>query len=148
MKLKKKGGLPLKEMLFTYLAVSKLWYWFNNIVSIIQSDFEGAGEAILMRFLSQDLMFIVSITSFFVLEKIVKNKSKHKPFVNTVIIYSIFFAAMLGFIYLYVWILGLFWSVSLPPLPVTMGMILIFIVVSEIFFRIKGYLKKKEKEID
>jgi len=50
MSAKKASWSPVKEILFTYLAINKIMYWFATITAINQSDLGNVGEVMVMRF--------------------------------------------------------------------------------------------------
>jgi len=65
----KNFGLSIKEMLFMYLAISKIWYWFDaiTVMSLNDTGMDGVGRLILARLLERDIVIITSVIAFFFL---------------------------------------------------------------------------------
>ena len=63
---KTKRLTPIKEMIILYLAISKIMYWLSVVGSV--DDFEGIGIALLDRFLSRDVVLIISIIFIYFLD--------------------------------------------------------------------------------
>lgn len=153
MSAKKARWLPIKEILFTYLAISKIMYWFNTIVAMNQSDLGNVGEAVLMRFLNQDLMLIISVMAFFVLNQLIElKKSKYSTVLEYVVFYAIGYVVLVGIVFVYNLIMILIFSaqyfslgefvrgfISFMP-SFTLG----YLVVAAAL-EIKLYFKKKVK---
>ena len=151
MKEKEKKGAVLKWMLFTYLAVSKVFYWFHNIASMAEVDFTGLGVFLLNRILGQDIMIIAGVVFFYFLDKFHQSfllkTIKYNAILGALIFWGIGYVALIALFYIYWSILSLFFhDVSTPPL----GLVIIngigFYVVLAIVLEVKEYLKKKEKE--
>jgi len=89
-----------KEMLFTYLAVTKILYWFNTIVALHQDDLESVGRAVLMRLVSQDILIIVIVILLYFLEKhIALKKSRYSKFLESVVMYLIGYVVLVSIYY-------------------------------------------------
>ena len=88
--MKKIAWGPLKEMLFTYLAVSQVFYWFNIASTMRQDGLENLLGLTLERFLFQDMLIITGIIVFFYLEKII---SSFKSRVNKITEHVLFYVA-------------------------------------------------------
>ena len=57
-------------MLFSYLAISKIFYWYNTVVHAIHhTDFSGMGEVVLQRLLSHDIIIILGVLLIFFMEE-------------------------------------------------------------------------------
>jgi len=99
----KKGKLsPVKEILFTYLAISKILYWFNTIVAMNYSDLENVGQAVIMRLLNQDLLLIIGVAAcYFLNERIEARKSKHSNILGYALFYAIGYVVLIGIAFFY-----------------------------------------------
>ena len=77
---KKKHWQTVKEILFAYLAISKLMTWggyFQNLgQGNLWDDIALSGERLLSRLLNQDLMLISGVILFFFLERLIYAKNK------------------------------------------------------------------------
>ena len=145
---------PIKEILFTYLAINKIIYWFNTITAMNQSDLGNVGQAVILRLLNQDLLLIIGVTAFFFLNKLIEQKkSKYSNFWEFIIFYVIGYIGLMGIAFVYNLImnliflpqtfsLGEFVREFISFLPnVTIGYIVVAVVLE-----IKLYFKKKGKE--
>ena len=64
--MKKVKDLPIKEMIFAYLAISKVSYWLNLIAGA--EGFEGVWSGVLERLLSRDIIIILLVISIYTFE--------------------------------------------------------------------------------
>jgi len=98
----KKSWPPIKEMLFTYLAVTKILYWLNAISAIEQSGLSGVGDAVLTRLLHQDAIIIAGVVFFHFLENsLPKKMSKYNKVLEQIVFYAIGFVALIGIVLIY-----------------------------------------------
>ena len=67
MAVKKRKGQSIKEMLFTYLAISKILYWIGIISE--GHDFEGIWRVVSQRLLEQDIVLILVVVFIHFSEK-------------------------------------------------------------------------------
>ena len=67
--MKKGKWVQIKLILFTYLAISKIMYWFNTVTTLTQADIDGVGMAVLDRLVSHDLLIILCVTAYHFFEK-------------------------------------------------------------------------------
>ena len=72
--MKKVKGLPIKEMLVAYLAISKASYWLNLIATA--EGFDGVWGAVLERLLSRDIMIILLVIAVYTFEYMFVMKRK------------------------------------------------------------------------
>jgi uncharacterized membrane protein len=153
--MKKGKWASIKSILFAYLALNKILYWFNTITSLEQTDFSTVINAILSRFLSQDLIMIVILIAFFYLEnKIEQKKAKYNNMVRTVMLYGIGYVMFIGIAIIYNLLLTLFYT---PPHFTVIGFVRSFLffiptltiwfIVAVVALEIKQYFKSKEKEM-
>jgi len=146
---KKRKWSPVKEMLFTYLAVTKILYWFNTITALNQSDLGYVGRSVLTRLLSQDILIITGVVFFFYLDKLAFfKKSKYNKIIENIVFYALGYVVIMGVGFLYFWIMSRFlettqtyqWGFTLAY--GTVGYVVVCIV-----FSIKEYSKSKDKEL-
>ena len=137
--------LTLKKMLFMYLAMSKIMYWIVNIVHYAYNDFDGVGQLVLSRLVTQDLFYIVCVIFAFLLMKYVK---------NTVFFLVIFYILVIGLVAGNAWVYTRFFeteqSAMLMPfanLDSFIGFTIVFIAVA-VIMSIKDYMKKVKYEAE
>jgi len=100
--MKKKKWSTIKEMLFLYLATSKIFYWFNTIMQTTLDGFDAnIVQLVLIRFFEQDMLIILAILSFFVIDKF-----KLKIAVQ----YFILYVFLLAVAFLQIWIVERFFG--------------------------------------
>ena len=152
--MKTKKWSTIKEMLFIYLAISKMFYWFQTIMHTTLDGFEAnIGQVLLNRLLQQDFFIISSILVFFVIDRF-----KFK----TVTKYAIHYVVFLGIVFLYIGLMGHFFG----PVQLDEGMgdgglggflagigylgffvyFTIGFIALAIALNVKDYFKKKSKE--
>jgi len=109
--MKKVKWSPIKEIVFTYLAVNKIMYWANMIITMHQSDLGNVGHAVLMRVLNQDLLLIIGVTAFYFVDKLINlKKSKYSSIAEYAILYAIGYVMLLGLGFMYNLIMVLIFS--------------------------------------
>ena len=140
----KKSWSPIKEMLFTYLAISKIIYWINTVSAMNQSDIGGLGEAVLTRLLYQDVILIVSVIFFYFLDKRIQlRRSKYSKVLEHVVFYVIGFVALLGFLLVYNRIV--FGPLQVDSWATLIGSYVLFYLAIIVALNIKLYFKAKAK---
>jgi len=148
--MKKKKWSTTKEMLFLYLAISKIFYWFNTIMQLTSDGLSNVGPQLFGRLLTQDLLIVFSILFFYYLDKF-----KIKELTKYFIVYVVFLVVIFAQIFIATQFLG---PVQLAEsgmsgflvsvgyfgffIYFTLGFVTIAIVLS-----IKEHMKMKEKEI-
>ena len=96
MKTKNKTWSTAKEILFLYLATSKILYWFNTIMQTTLDGFDAnIIELVLNRFFQQDMLIILAIIAFLVIEKITK---------KIILQYIILYVFLLSAAFLQIWL--------------------------------------------
>jgi hypothetical protein len=94
--MKKEKLFPIKEMLFTFLAINKILYWVDTITAINPDGIGDVIGVVLTRLLNQDLILIIGVVGFFFMDKRIESKkSKHSNIVETVIFYAIGYVGMM-----------------------------------------------------
>lgn len=144
--MKKDRWLPLKEMLFTYLAISKVLYWVDTIMALEQRDLGHVGEAVVQRLLNQDIMLISGVILFYCLDKLIAKKFNSGKFLEYVVFYAAGFVGMIGLLYLYLWIMSWFVTLEFPPLGAVVSNFSLGYIAVIVVLNIKYYMKAKEKE--
>ena len=94
--MKKINWSAIKVMLFSYLAISKMVYWFN----LVFAGYEDVWRIVLQRFLTQDILIIIVIVFIYFFEhKFVLKQKKLNSFFADIITaiggYIIFFVVAL-----------------------------------------------------
>jgi len=143
---KKKKFESIKIILFGYLALSKVIYWFDIISGAGQGDFWGITEAFLTRFMQRDLILIIFVIFFFLLEKMVLKKSKGSKIINSVIVYSIGYIGVICLFYIYTWVMSWFFPVDFPPLMSLIGETILGYIAISITLEMKIFFKTKKEE--
>ena len=138
------------EMLFTYLAISKILYWFNTFYALLQYDLGTAAEAFLIRFLNQDFMIIVGVLIFFKLDTLIeKRKSKENALLATILFYIIGYALLMGASIAYTLIITAFTGESLNwnEFYYFLRLSIIWYLMIIVVLSIKDYLKNRQKKL-
>ena len=144
---KKRNWSSIKEMLFTYLAITKIMYWLNTITAMEQGDLGSAGEAVLMRLMNQDIILIVSVIFFYFLDKRVQlKKSKYSKVLEYIVFYVIGFVALMGIMFIYSWIMSWFFGpIQIDSWGGLIGGYVLGYLVIVVVLNIKYYFKIKTK---
>ena len=144
----------VKDVLFTYLAINKILYWMNTINALEQADFGSVSNAILSRFLNQDLLLIVIVIAFFYLDdKMERGKLKYRGTFRYVLFYFIGYFIMIGIIVAYNLLTSLiFFRINYSIIDFLRALInflpgmTIGYLATAVVLEIKQYFKAKEKE--
>ena len=138
------------ELLFMFLAISKIMYWFNTIFAAAQSGFEDVAEVIIVRLLNQDLMILVGILIFFGLEKLINmHKTKLSKMLENILLYIIGYVLLMAAFIAYFRIISFIvaepfeWQGIFAFLRISLLWYLLIIVI----LHVKQSLKAKEKKI-
>jgi len=153
--MKKGKWSPVKEILFTYLAINKIMYWFYTITTMNQSDIETIGRIVSTRLINQDLILIMGVIACYFLNKLIAIKrSKYSNILEYAIFYVIGYATLMGIGFGYNLIINLIFSaqdfslvafvrefIGFVP-SFTLG----YLVVATVL-EVKEYFKQKGKEV-
>ena len=153
MVVKKIKGLPIKEVLFTFLAINKILYYFSYVNAMNQTDFWKAAEALFIRIIESDLLLIIGVIAFFFLDKQIESKKiKYNSIIINLITYAIGYVVLMSIAFLYSLILTIIYSVDFSFsvyfndfIYFIPGVTLSYIVIA-IVLEIKYYFKNKEKK--
>ena len=138
--MKKETKKSIKEILFTYLAISKLLYWIN--IATAADSFESVGRAVSQRLINRDIVLILVIVFIFLFEKKVVMKQKNREGILAQIILAVGGYIMFGVILVgYLWILSLVFSVPFSAIDFLRAEMISWTVI---FFIIMGALIAKE----
>jgi len=148
--MKKKSAFTFKELLFAYLAISKLFYWMNNIGSLAQDDWSAVLNFIVDRLLMQDIMTIWILVAMFLLEHYAdKYFGDNKTLVKNLVIFGIGYVIYTVSIVLYSIVIHAIFAEYM----ITVSEIISFLLDMTLFYaiacavlQIKDRLKKKEAE--
>jgi len=140
---KKVNWMPVKEMLFTYLAISKILYWFSTITALGQEDLGRVWLAVLERFLSQDILIILGVIFFFFLDKYIqKKRSIRSKSLENFLFYGIGGIVLLSVSLIYALVMSLFFAWQIDIGWFISSMLAAYIVVT-IVLNLKDYFKSK-----
>ena len=138
-------GFSFKQLLFAYLAVTKVMYWIGTIA--MMDNLGEFGGVFINRMINQDIMTIVILVTMFSLEARIFSKTSENNLLANVKLYAIGLIIYLALIVAYNFLLGLFIDVSVDNwLMFIVGWIVIFVIIS-LFLHLKEKLKKKETEM-
>jgi len=147
-KQKKTNWSDFKELLFVYLAITKILYWMDALTMGTEGfDFLAAGQVFMTRLLERDILLILSIIAFFWLDKALERKKiKHNKFIEYALFYAIGFVILAGIAAAYIGLL----SLILGPIQVDswasfIGYGVLSYVVVAVALNIKLYFKFKAK---
>ena len=130
----KKWSTTLKSALFSYLAISKAFYWIENFGYMQEFDGGRIGTLILERFIQRDFMIISSILVYFWIDRL-----KINQFLKYGILYLVgvfLFHLLLFTLHGVLFFIG--WS-NLLAFTISFISILLFL-------NIKEFLKNREKK--
>jgi len=149
MKNRKKWS-TLKEMLFLYLAITKLLYWFSTITEMAFGGgiADNIFELVMNRLWTQDLLILFSILIFHFMEKLK---------VQQLLQYAIAYVAFVGVIFAQIWIGdtffepahmagtlgGLIWEIGYLGFFIFFTVGFLFLAIA---LNVKEHFKKKAKE--
>jgi len=146
-KTKKSGGMGFRELLFTYLAVTKVIYWTNTFGAI--GGIGEFGAVFLNRMISQDIMVIVILVAMHFLEKHIFSTAAENDFKANAKLYIIGFAMYNALMAAYYLILSLVLDLDAQIgdwLRLMLEMAILYVIIS-VFLHMKGKLKKKQNEM-
>jgi len=145
---KKRNWSPIKEMLFSYLAVAKILYYFNTIMAVENRGLGNVAEAVIMR-LNQDAILIIGVVLFYFLDKFIKvKKSKYSTVLEYFIFYVVGYVMLMGVALAYFGIMILIFGteyVYVDSWGVMVGYSIVSYGVVAIVLNIKEYFKGKAK---
>jgi len=148
MSAKKAKWSSAKEILFTYLAITKILYYFNTITAIEHRSLGNIAETVLMR-LNQDAIIIVGVILFFYLDKFIQlKKSKYSKILENIVFYVIGFAALMGVTFIYIGIMALIFGseyIQIDSWGAFIGYGVTGYIVVAVVLNLKYYFKEKEK---
>jgi hypothetical protein len=138
-----KRGWTFKELLFSYLAITKVFYWANTLGAM-----EGWGEfgsVIVNRLIGQDIMAIVILIAMFTLDDYITRRDG-KTLAATIKLYAVGLVIFLALILAYHLLLGLFITVNINDWPRFFLEWTMVYAICTTALTLKEKLKKKEAE--
>jgi uncharacterized membrane protein len=136
------AGFSFRQLLFYYLAVTKVMYWLNVIVTM--EGLDEFGLLFLNRMIGQDLMVIVVLLVMHFLEKRLFKEKNDNDLLAAVKLYSIGAVAGVSIIVGYTLLVGLFVPIYIEDwFLFILNLVIMFVIVSFIL-HIKDKMKKKE----
>ena len=84
----KKEKWPIKEMVISFLATSKIWAWVEKIIEFINSDYDNTWRLILNRILTREIWIILAVVIYFAM-----NKYKINELSKSIILYFVLLIA-------------------------------------------------------
>ncbi|MCL2854487.1 MAG: hypothetical protein FWE21_02585 [Defluviitaleaceae bacterium] len=99
---KKDKWKAIKEMVFAYLAVTKIMYWFGLINTVNQDGAGDLWQTVLARILHQDLPLVITVVLFHFLDKMIRlRRSKYSKVLEYIVFYAIGFVAIVGIYFIH-----------------------------------------------
>ena len=138
-----------KEMLFTYLAISKAIYWID-LVTGAQIDGAEGFVAMLMplfhRLVERDALIIAFIIVTYLIEQKLLQKFGKSNIQKHFVVHASGFAVLIALYYAYVFILSLFVDVYIPSfISFTLNMLVAYAVIA-VILEVKTRFKAKQYE--
>ena len=124
---------PVKEMVLTFLAISKVGAWIDKISQFAENDYENMWLLILNRILSRDIWIVVGVIVYFVLDKY-----KINDLLKSIILYFVILFGLNVFYWVYIGaiVFNLIWI---------MNFTVMYVIMTAVLY-VKDYLKNKGKE--
>ena len=145
---KKKSAFTFKELLFAYLAISKLMYWVDNINAIYLDELGSVWNMIVNRLLGRDIMVIWILIVMFLLDHYIStHPSVRKNFIKNILTYGIGYLLYIASIVGYIFLLGLFDLAQIGDWFEFLLSFTVFYVIASVVLHIKEVKKKKEAEM-
>ena len=148
MSAKKAKWSPIKEMLFTYLAITKILYYFNTVTAMEHRGLGNILETLLMR-LNQDALIIIGVVLFFYLDKFIQlKKSKYSKVLENIVFYAVGFVALMGVTLIYIGIMVLIFGsdyIQIDSWGAFIGYAVAGYIVVAVVLNLKYYFKEKAK---
>ena len=144
---------PIKEILFTYLAISKILYWYETIIGMNQEYVIDMVRGFFIQLLDRDLLLIIGVVVFYFLDKFIRlKKSKLSSVIEHIIFYTVGYVILLGIAVIYFWVLTLFFPMNISSwgqviIEIALNGLLAYIVVTAVL-NIKFHFESKKKPPD
>lgn len=138
----KKSGFNFKQLLFGYLAVTKVLYWINAIAYL--DNFGEFGIMFLNRLISQDIMVILILTAMHFLERYIFNGKNDNDLMANVKHYTIGLVIFIALITGYNFLLMPFVDFYIDNwFTFFLNQVIVYSIIA-VFLHIKSNLKQKE----
>ena len=132
---KKQKKWPLKEMVITFLAISKIGAWLDKVIQFAENDYYNVWELIFDRIITRDIWIVLSIVVYYSIDKY-----KIHDFFKSIILYLIMLVGLKLFYFAYSGGIGfdLNWFLNFT---------VVYLIIAIALF-IKEYLKEKGSDRD
>ena len=114
MSVKKGKKSKIIKMLFSYLAISKILYWYSTIVHVINhGDLSGMGDVVLNRLLNHDIIIILGVFLIFFMEEFLEVHFKTEKLgkvLEQILLHLIAYVIFMGAYLLYALVVNLAWG--------------------------------------
>jgi len=137
-------GTIIKELLFAYLAVTKVMYWLNTFAGL-----DGLGEfgsAFVSRMIGQDIVVIIILIAMYIMDERFFRGKSDRDVVANIKLFSMGLIVFLGVVTVYTLLIGLFFEVTVNSWPQFILDFSIGFVVIYVFVFLKDMVKKKQAE--
>ncbi|MCL2222717.1 MAG: SHOCT domain-containing protein [Oscillospiraceae bacterium] len=139
------AGFSFKQLLFYYLAVTKVLYWINMVGTMESLD--EFGIIFLNRMVGQDIMVIMVLIAMHFLDKYLFRGKSDNDLLANVKLYSIGAVIGVAIITGYTLLIGLFVPIHINNWFIfILNLVIMFVIVS-FFLHIKDRMKKKESAL-
>ena len=143
---KTKKLTPVKEMIILYLAISKIMYWFSVVGSV--DGFERVGMVILDRFLSRDVVLIISIVFIYFLDdQLVTKQQERSKTLGFTTLFIGGYLAFCGVLIVYLGTLSLIFSQPINFVAAIFSQTPGFFIIMVILV-VKENVKEKAKDLE
>ena len=144
---------PLKEILFTYLAISKILYWYETVIGMNQEYAIDMVRGFFMQLLDRDLLLIIGVVVFYFLDKLIQlKKSKYSSVLEYIIFYTVGYVILMGIVAIYLWVMSLFFPMNIDSwgqviFEIALNSLVTYIVVI-VVLNVKHHFESKKKPPD
>ena len=137
-------GTIIKELLFAYLAVTKIMYWMNTFAGL--DGFGEFGYAFLDRMIGQDIVIIIILIAMFILDGYFFRGKSDKDVLANIKLFSMGLIVFLVVVAGYTLLIGLFFEMTVNSWPQLFIDFTVSYVIIYAFVFIKDMVKKKQAE--
>lgn len=153
MKKKKKSNAPFtfKELLFGFLAISKVFYWMDNINAIMLDELGEALPRVIERLLFRDFITILILIAMFLLSHYTEKYSgTNRKFLKHLAMFAagwvIYIGIIVGYLTAADWLFDAV-VIQIDNWPLFIREMSVMYVICCIVLEAKDRLKKKENEL-
>ena len=154
MKTKKKksaSAFTFKELLFAYLAISKVFYWIDSIGKVLADDLGEALPVLIERLLFQDLITIlILIAMFFLTHYMETHPGMRGKFMKHLLLYGVGWVIYIGIIVGYLTLANILFAsvtIQIDNWLIFIREISMIYLICCVVLEVKDRLKKKENAL-